>query len=521
MQFAGHKRRRHVAVGDPLAEYAGRKTLLHFYNIPPTDNIPLSDFEEVALERLKVLKVFEVAEAKFNNKRSQEYASAVMDDLRKQKLKAFVGRVTDDNGAAIVRKDNLSFFILMLAFCETPAQRRWFTSQEMDLFRFRFQNESAAGIQAFLKDTNMEFTPISADEKAKYFQEIVAASPDMTAAKLDSMDVYKVSFLNVLPLVSDRTVYLRHGEAYVPSEYLITLVESQYRAHLSHMLAQTTRIFHRLEEDERIVPVLRALANFDAGSGFDASRPTDSVSPEMIDQLCKESFPMCMKVMHAALRTNHHLRHGARMQYGLFLKGIGLALQDALRFWREEFSKHVGIENFDKKYSYNIRHNYGTEGKRANYTPYSCNRIISGIPPGPGECHGCPFKHCDRTQLQEKLKAEGVKDGDLKEVMGFVEKGHYQLACTSTFRITQKSPDVTQVICHPNEYYMLSRQFREGSAKDSKFGSLRNIETQKAVVYSQKSGKSVEDFDDNMDDCLEEMLSSAEQKAQEESMMES
>ncbi|XP_065302290.1 DNA primase large subunit isoform X2 [Dermacentor albipictus] len=347
-RFAGHKRRRHVAVGDPLAEYAGRKTLLHFYNIPPTDNIPLSDFEEVALERLKVLKVFEVAEAKFNNKRSQEYASAVMDDLRKQKLKAFVSRVTDDNGAAIVRKDNLSFFILMLAFCETPAQRRWFTSQEMDLFRFRFQNESAAGIQAFLKDTNMEFTPISADEKAKYFQEIVAASPDMTAAKLDSMDVYKVSFLDVLPLVSDRTVYLRHGEAYVPSEYLITLVESQYRAHLSHMLAQTTRIFHRLEEDERIVPVLRALANFDAGSGFDASRPTDSVSPEMIDQLCKESFPMCMKVMHAALRTNHHLRHGARMQYGLFLKGIGLALQDALRFWREEFSKHVGIENLAK-----------------------------------------------------------------------------------------------------------------------------------------------------------------------------
>lgn len=52
-------------------------------------------------------------------------------------------------------------------------------------------------------------------------------------------------------------------------------------------------------------------------------------------------------------------------------------------------------------------------------------------------------------------------------------------------------------------------------------GSLRNIETQKAVVYSQKSVKSVEDFDDNMDDCLEEMLSSAEQKAQEESMMES
>lgn len=33
------------------------------------------------------------------------------------------------------------------------------------------------------------------------------------------------------------------------------------------------------------------------------------------------------------------------MEYGLFLKGIGLSLQDALRFWREELSKHVGVEN--------------------------------------------------------------------------------------------------------------------------------------------------------------------------------
>ncbi|KAL1468110.1 hypothetical protein MTO96_041689, partial [Rhipicephalus appendiculatus] len=159
MQFSGHKRRRHIAVGDPLAEYAGRKTLLHFYNTPPADNVQLSDFQDIALERLKVLKVFEIADARFNNKRSPDYASSVMDELRKQKLKAYVSRVTDDNGAAIVRKDNLSFFILLLAFCETPAQRRWFMSQEMDLFRFRFQNESSAGIQAFLKDTNMEFAP--------------------------------------------------------------------------------------------------------------------------------------------------------------------------------------------------------------------------------------------------------------------------------------------------------------------------------------------------------------------------
>lgn len=106
------------------------------------------------------------------------------------------------------------------------------------------------------------------------------------------------------------------------------------------------------------------------------------------------------------------------------------------------------------------------------------------------------------------------------QVMGFVEKGHYQLACTSVFRVTQQSPDPAMVICHPNEYYMLSRQFRDGSAKDSKFGSQRNMETQKAVVYSQKTTQETDGFGDDMDD-LDGILCDAEQKAQEESMMES
>lgn len=48
-----------------------------------------------------------------------------------------------------------------------------------------------------------------------------------------------------------------------------------------------------------------------------------------------------MRGIHHRLRQDHHLRFGARQQYGLFLKGIGLSLEEALAFFREEFTKKI------------------------------------------------------------------------------------------------------------------------------------------------------------------------------------
>ena len=61
-------------------------------------------------------------------------------------------------------------------------------------------------------------------------------------------------------------------------------------------------------------------------------------------------------------------------------QGIGLPLEEAMRFWRTEFGPRTPSDAFDKQYAYNVRYNYGKEGKRTNYTPYSCVKIISSTP---------------------------------------------------------------------------------------------------------------------------------------------
>lgn len=46
-----------------------------------------------------------------------------------------------------------------------------------------------------------------------------------------------------------------------------------------------------------------------------------------------------MQMLHNHLKVKHHLKHDGRMQYGLFLKGIGVSLDESMKFWRMQFGK--------------------------------------------------------------------------------------------------------------------------------------------------------------------------------------
>lgn len=114
-----------------------------------------------------------------------------------------------------------------------------------------------------------------------------------------------------------------------------------------------------------------------------------------------------MRVLHKALRKNHHLTHGGRVQYGLFLKGIGISLPNAMAFWKNEFTKIMDETVFNKEHSYQIRFAFGWEGSRRDYQPFTCLKIMESTV-GPRDYHGCPFKHMPLGILEDELTDCGV-----------------------------------------------------------------------------------------------------------------
>lgn len=196
-----------------------------------------------------------------------------------------------------------------------------------------------------------------------------------------------------------------------------------------------------------------------------------------------------MRNLHLTLRKNDHLKHFGRLQYTLFLKGIGLSLEDCLIFWRTSFKKKTDDE-FNKEYKYNVRHTYGDVGGDATrrgrgYSPFSCQKILTEHPPGSGESHGCPYRHFSPDNLITLLQATGVSDRDvLRGVREDVapDKKRYHIACNRVFEYAHKAElrrvkeegtwpaSELDTIVHPNTYFKRSYLLKHGGMAGTERG---------------------------------------------------
>jgi DNA primase large subunit len=359
------------------------------------------------------------------------------------------------------RKDHYSHFILRLAFASTEDLRKRFSRVESMLFRLRFLADDTRERQAFVESLSFDWETVGEQEKRELALELMAAGAG-TVKRLDEENWFKVDWERVPELVEGRKVLLKAGKAYVPGREQLSMVVVEFTErldkalevrffglllctkHKSNVVQLTSRALPRLDEDDRLTPILNHLSqNFttpDASYSNNTCLPGATISARTIDTL-SSSFPLCMAHLHRSLRRDAHLKHYGRLQYTLFLKGIGLSLEECLIFWRASFSK-ITDDVFNKEYRYNVRHAYGDVGGDANrrgngYSPYSCQKILMEHPPGPGEAHGCPYRHFSVENLTSLLQQTGVTDQSvLKGVKEDKEKQKFHLACNRFVSLT-------------------------------------------------------------------------------------
>lgn len=372
------------------------------------------------------------------------------------------------------KRDHYSHWTLRLAFSATDDLRKRFARLETQLFRLRLNQNDARERKEFIQSLNMSWETVSDDEKARMLDDLKSATG---VFKNEEESWFKVDWENVPELVEQRKVLLRMGKAFVHMREQTSMVVGEFSRQLEAGLELAARALPRMDEDNRLSPILthlsKSFASPDAQYNADSSSISDTtvITANMIDALASH-FPLCMQSLHRELRKNSHLKHFARLQYSLFLKGIGLDMNECIAFWRKSF-KLMTDDKFKKEYLYNIRHAYGDVGGDSNrrgrgYTPYSCQKLITDIPSS-GQSHGCPYRWFSQDNLMGLLQATGVNDREvLKSVKEDVTKTRFHIACNRVFEHQHKN-EIKKVkdaslwpqseldtITHPNTYFKRS-----------------------------------------------------------------
>ncbi|CEJ93246.1 Putative DNA primase large subunit [[Torrubiella] hemipterigena] len=465
-----HRKKQFATAQFKDADYSSR---LNFYSEPPTADITLEQFEQWAIDRLRVLAELEACS--FRNKTPAEAATHMKPILDK-----YLPMDSNSSGSSKLqaqrRKDHYSHFILRLAFAQTEDLRRRFTRVETMLFRMRFNADDLADRTHFVSGLDLDWwEPVTEQEKSDFAAELNAMTSGRKASPEDK-NWFKVDWMRVPELVEPRRVFLRGGKAFVPGREQATMVVAEFTTRLEKALDMTSKALPRLDEDDRLTPILNHLSkNFitpDSSYMSESTTTNASVTAGSIDSL-SQHFPACMSHLHRSLRRDAHLKHYGRLQYSLFLKGIGLNLEEALMFWRGAFHK-VTDDQFNKEYRYNVRHVYGDVGGDSNrrgggYSPYSCQKILTEHPPGPGEAHGCPYRHFNMENLSVLVQAMGVNDRAVMQgIKEDKESQKYHMACNRVFEHLNKAEikrakdegvltaNQLETIVHPNEYFKRS-----------------------------------------------------------------
>lgn len=446
---------------------------LNFYFDPPDAEFPIEVLTDLAEARQTVL--CSISEARMRGIPQQE-ADRELDKILQRHLPLnrnhAIPRIGEKQVIIERSQDALSHFVLRVVYSESADFQAWFVNMESELLMRRMKSEDNHVRNKFFWSVFRNVPLLSLEDKKKYIKEL-CMSGGMTEFEVYNMDFYVVPFRNANNLVSRRKVFLNRGMAYVPSTEQCSLILEAFKSHLSRNLRLLSALNPGLVSGKmktildivssRCQRIFRTSVSFPSRSSTLASRSSegtpgtiDPPSYSNIDQIMR-FFPPCMRNIQLILAKSGHLKYNDRLKYGLFLKWIGMSFPDSMIFW-ERSMYSVPPSTFKREYSYNIRYNYGLEGKRKDFPPWSCRDILSRDYPAGN--HGCPFLELPKTDLVAFLESGySCSSQNAEEIAGMAKHNHYQLACTSLLAsVLEPSKDLSvpsndEILETPNQFY--------------------------------------------------------------------
>ncbi|XP_076378109.1 DNA primase large subunit isoform X2 [Megalopta genalis] len=380
---------------------------LQMYIVPPTGKIRSEELREWCIDRVRVLKLVEEILMKNYKKTPVQCAETLIHELENNGIHEFANLINIHNYSHsgvehFVRYDCASHFILRSAFSFEQNKKKWFVKYETKLFAWRLSFLDKDNVKMLLDLSNLQYSIVSSEEIEQIKDDLILSSVENVA----NIKFYKTSFNNVIRAVKKRHVYIKNGIAYVPETKMFWLIIPAFNKTLINGFANARVVASNTYGNLKITEILGTLSSLIKTRSFKCNYHND-VPIDQLDELSRTSYPLCMRLLHEALRTKHHLTNGGRVQYCLFLKGIGLSLNNAIQFWKDEFTKTVDERTFEREYKYYIKHLYGEVGRRAKYEPSPCFKIFKAEV-GLKDNHGCPYKHMELHILKSTLTKCGL-----------------------------------------------------------------------------------------------------------------
>ena len=354
--------------------------------------------------------------------------------------------------------DRLSHFTLMVAASLDQVFREFWVEAECLLFNYRLEREMMG-----------KEVITSVRRLGRHLEEFMDGSND----------VWGEVFMAVKELLGDRLLQhwvecreteCRHGNTLIPFTMVLPLVRvrrvamSLGRAQVNCRLLQSTLgcIFRKIintkldilskrNKEGQLTSVQRVWSGMLEGGNIkncfaqifgqfrgykvgtvSSRRVEGGITADMVEGMAMY-FPPCIALLYRELMRERKLKHEDRFQLSLFLKDIGMGVEEQCRFWAGIYSRYKtggpgGNLWADRsaKYRYGIRHMYGLEGRRVEYKSKTCMKVMVG---GGGNLH-CPLVG-EVEDIAKYLRTRNMNSEKKDKVVLMCKEGKARMACGS------------------------------------------------------------------------------------------